>query len=509
MSVSQQLLKNIFTSWAGFILRVVITFFFTPYITGVLGEARYGAWVIIFATLDYLSMADVGMKQALVRFISQALGERRIDKVNRTLNTAAGIYVVLALVVFSLALLVIYNLEHIIEIADPALLSETKTALFVISLQLTVFFLLMPFANTLGAFHRFDISNAQQMTAEVVRVVILVYLLSAGYGLVALVWAIFAVSLVRQAWAIITLRRLYPGIRFNVRDVDRSMVSKLVGYSKISFLITLMWLVIFRADAYILGGLVAVSAAGIYAPASQLFHYIRNLINAIGNPLVPAISHLETTDATGKLSMIYLKGVRYVSFVVALFATGCMFYAQDFVHLWLDPVFAPAGEVMMVLAIPAVIFLPQIVGNSVLFGIEQHRRLMYVLLVEAALKIVLGIVLVQRYGMIGLAWATAIPQAALYGFIYPLVMRKAIGVSVLRTYVTLGRSAVYAGGVAALVASVMKTFVPPVGWPEFFVNVAAVLLTAAPLGYALIEPDDRRRLRDLLRRDDTPPTETL
>ncbi|MBN4076395.1 oligosaccharide flippase family protein [Gemmatimonas aurantiaca] len=501
MSIGKQLLRNIFSSWASFGLRVVITFFFTPFITSELGGARYGVWVILFATLDYLSMADMGMKQALVRFISKALGKKDFDEVNRTLNTANAIYLVLALLVFALALLVINNLGTLVSIPDVQLLEEAQGALFVIALHLVTFFVLMPFASTLGAFHRFDLSNAQMVVEEVVRVFVLVWLLLNGYGLVSLAWAIYLTSLARQFWSMLVLKRLHPEVRLQIKSVDRSMAKRLLGYSKISFLIVIMWLVIFRADAYLLGGLLTVSAAGIYAPASQLFHYIRNLINAVGTPLVPAISHLEATESLSILKEIYLKGIKYIAFIVTVFSVGCLFFARDFVRLWLSPDFAPAGDVMMILAVPAIVFLPQIIGNSILFGIEKHKHLLYVLIAEAALKIILSIALIDQFGLLGIAYGSAIPQLLLYGLVYPHIMKRTIGVSVSLMYVRLFKSILLAGLLSAPLCWLLQNSMPPITWTMFFVDVFIVLAVSAPGALWLLEADDRVRLREMFKRD--------
>ena len=358
----------------------------------------------------------------------------------------------------------------------------------------------MPFANTLGAFHRFDISNTTEMIFEVARVVALVALLKAGYGLVALVWAIFLIALIRQIATIIILKRLYPEITLSPSFMKRDVASTLLGYSKISFLITVMWLIIFRADAYILGGVVAISAAGVYAPASQLFQYLRNLINAVGTPLVPAISHLETTEATEQLGVIYLKGIKYIAFLTGMFTVGCLLYARDFVRLWLAPEFAQAGDVMMILALPTTLFLPQIIGNSILFGIEKHKKLMYVLIVEAALKIILGITLAGMYGLIGVAYATAIPQALLYGIVYPQIMKNTVGTPVTRIYLTQAKAALFSTVIALPVALLMRSWLAPTGWLEFFANVAGILVTGAGAAYFIIEPDDKERVRSLLKK---------
>ena len=155
---------------------------------------------------------------------------------------------------------------------------------------------------------------------------------------------------------------------------------------------------------------------------------------------------------------------------------------------------------MIVLAIPAAIYLPQIVGNSILFGTERHRDLLRVLLIEAVAKVSIGLFLVHKMGLLGLAFGTGIPQFIIYGFVFPVVMHRAVGVSVGRFYVTFLRSALIAAAVGAPISLLMRYVAPPIAWPQFVLNVLAVMLCALPAGYMLVEKDDRARIRGLLKR---------
>ena len=67
----RQILRNILTSWGSYVGRILIAFFFIPYITMTLGSTRYGVWVILLQLVNYLSLLDFGLERALTRFISK------------------------------------------------------------------------------------------------------------------------------------------------------------------------------------------------------------------------------------------------------------------------------------------------------------------------------------------------------------------------------------------------------------------------------------------------------
>ncbi len=343
--------RNIWTSWVGYALRVTLGFLFVPYITSILGDARYGVWILVFQTLNYFVLLDFGLERALLRFISKHLGSGQFEPINRVLNTAFNLYLVVGSLIIAGTWLVATFLFDYFRIGDPSLLAEGKTALIIIGIYMGVRFYLLPFAGSLGGFQRFDISNWLHMLEDLLRTVVMVALLASGQGLIALASVILGMSILKQLVAIIWLRHLYPQIKFAPGMCDRATARELLDYSTITFGITLSWLVLFNTDAILLGLLVSSAAAGIFAAGAQVIFYVRNIVNVIASPLTTEFSAREAAGDMAGVIRLYLKSLKYTSFLSFFMSSAVIIYARPFVALWLDPEFDQAAEVMRILAV--------------------------------------------------------------------------------------------------------------------------------------------------------------
>jgi len=495
-----QLLKNIFSSWAGFVVRIVVTFFFVPLITGILGDARYGVWVIVFQTVNYLSLLDVGLEKALVRYLSKHLGRKDFPQINRILNTSVLIYLIIGTIIIISAWAIALFLFGYFKIDDPSLAAEGRTALIIIGFYLGFRFYLFPFGGTLGAFQRYDLANLLNIVEDIVKTLVMVWLLIQGYGLAALAIVIFSVSIIKMISGTVWLKKIHPEVKLQPSLANRATARTLFSYSKISFGITVCWILIFSTDSLLLGLMVSSAAAGIYAPGAQLMLYLRHIINAIGIPLIPAVSQLESTGNFDKIRDIYIRGMKYISYFSFFLTVGVIMYAQSFVNLWLKPEFADSAHVMIILAVSSAFFLPQIIGNSILFGIDRHKYLLYVLICEAVIKVVLSLLLIGRYGVIGMALAAAIPQLLLYVTIYPYFMSRILKLSLTRIMLnslTPGLMALFA---AIPTTMFFKHIIPPVSWPTFIVNIVLVSVVVAAPAWFLVETEDRNMILKIFRK---------
>jgi len=496
----RQLAKNIFSSWLGYGLRIVIALFFIPYITSVLGDDRYGVWVIVFQTINYYSLLDLGLEKALIRYLSRYLGRNDYAGVNKVINTTWSMYLVIGSLIIAAAWLTATYLFGYFRISDPSLLAEGRETLIVVGVYLGTRFYLLPFGGSLGGFQRHDINAALQMAEEVVRVAALVWLLANGYSLVALAAAILAVSVVRQLVALVWLRRLFPHVRIDLKLADRKTAATLFDYSRISFGITLAWLIIFNTDTVLLGLLGSAAAAGVYAPGAQMMLYFRNIVNSIGSPLTTAVSHWESNQDIEIVRRVYLKGIKYTSYLSFFIAVGVIIWAEPFVRLWLPPEFAGAAPVMVILSVSTAVFIPQILGNAILFGMGQHRYLLYVLICEASLKILLSFLLIKPYGITGMAFAAAIPQLLLYTTLYPRMIGRVLQISALRIVRRSFASGIHAAIVAIPTALLAKTLLPPESWLAFFGGTVIVTLVTMIAGLPILDTADRSRLKRIIYR---------
>ncbi|MCP4707683.1 MAG: hypothetical protein GY869_03580, partial [Planctomycetes bacterium] len=59
--------KNLFFSYSPFVAQIGVTILVTPYAVHALGEFEYGLFVLFYTALAYLSIANVGIPQAMMR----------------------------------------------------------------------------------------------------------------------------------------------------------------------------------------------------------------------------------------------------------------------------------------------------------------------------------------------------------------------------------------------------------------------------------------------------------
>ncbi len=509
-----RLLTNVFSSWAGFVMRIVIAFFFVPYITVVLGDARYGVWILVFQIVNYFFLFDVGLERALSRFLPRYLGLDDYESFNRVLNSATAVYAAIALVTLIASALTARYVFPLFELTDPSLLNEGQTALFLIGVFVALRFVLFPFGGSLGAIHRFDIAKTLEVAEEIGKTLVYVLLLTYGYGLVALAVTMIAFSLARNLIGVFWLKRLHPEVQMGRRFVTGETVRALFRYSRVSFGVAIAWMILFNSDSILLGLLASTAAVGVYAPGAQLMLYVRHLVNALGGPLTPLIAHVEATDSLEKVRQVYLRSLTYVAYLGVFLCVGILAYAGRFVTLWLAPEFHDSFLVMFILAISGTVFLPQIVGNAVLFGIEKHGYLLWILVLEIVLKLGTAFALFFGAEVVGdgdaaidtvkrsvilMASASAFPQALLSLTAYPVLMARALKLRIR----TIWHSTLVPGGLAAAItgptAHVCLKVWPGTDWLSLSANIfVCTVLACAGFFLIVLEPEDRLRLRSWL-----------
>lgn len=495
----RQLVTNILSSWGSYAGRILIAFFFIPYITMKLGESRYGAWVILFQIVNYLSLLDFGLERALTRYLSKYVAADDFPNVNRLIGVTTRIYFGLgALVVTGSVLLSIYAIP-LFGIESAELLADARTALIVIGLFSAFRFWLLPIGGSLHSYQRADIGNLFALIEELARALILTYLLWQGYGLTALALGILGLSVARQVGSALWLKLKFPRLKFGLKGKADELKGKLFHYSRYSFGITLGNLILYGSDSVILGLMLTAGAAGIYAPAAQLLLYVRQIVNAAATVITPAISRLEQIGDWEKIRALYLMSVKFSLYLSVTAAVGIGVFGRSFVSLWLEPAFQEAGDVMFILAFGSIFFIPQIIGNAILFAIEKHRYLFHLTLIESLVKLALSIFLIREWGLIGLAWGTTIPQLLFYTLIYPPLMKRLLGLHSGQILGEIVRPLMSGGVILLPIALLIDWLLPVRGWQTFIIDALVVAGISALLIRLAVNDRDRQVYRDLNR----------
>ena len=488
-NIIRQFSKNVFTSWSALGVRVVLIFLVNPFIIHTLGDEQYGVWMLVFSLINYLTIFDLGLKQALIRFVSKFLAVKDYEKINGVLNTSFAVYSLIGLATIAVAFVLSFFVLDAFAIPE-VLLERGRMVLLIIGLNVAVNFIMLSWGDSLQAFHRYDIINGLHIAEDILRTATIVYLLLNGYGIVAMAWSFLLFSLLRQGIAAVILKKLHPDLAMGRRFIRRDTLRLIFNYSLTGFFISVAWLLIANTDNIIVGYYFDTASVTKYAIAGSMVMYLRNLVLAVSFPLRPVISHYDSLNMADRITRIYSKGTQYLYYLTFAVAGGTLVFADRFIFLWLGAGYEQTATVLRLLVVPAAVFLPQAVANSVLYGIERHKHILYVIIIEGVLNVGLSLLLLRRYGIYGVALGTLIPQCLLYSLVLPRIIKRMLNINLAEFYVAALKSSGLALGISLALSYAMRTIATPSNWLMLAVQIGVVALGLAGGAILLIGRSD-------------------
>lgn len=480
------------------IIMIAVTFFVTPYLIGKLGQGQYGIWSLVFSLVAYMRLADVGMSQAISRFVSKHYATRDWEGLNQVVSSAARIYTFVSIAIVIASAAIAYGTLHYFQI-DPEYLRIARITLIVLGTNQAVTYIFIPFAAMLP-FHRADIVNYFEISQFLLQTAAIVILLELNYGLVVMAFVVLTLNVISLSIRYALRRRMFPEVRFSRDAINAEKTKELLSYGGTSLLIVTAWIVVFQTDNIVIGRYLSMEEVALFAVPAAIVTQLRHSINAIAVPIVPTISHIEAEQDETQVMAIYHKSTRYLYYLCGFICICLLVFGAPFILLWVKEEFRASIEILHILVVPACIYLPQMVANSVLFGVSRHKILLYIIASEGISNIALSLILVQSMGIVGVAYGTAIPQIIIYLFIYPVVFHRAMKSDVSRFYRIASRSSMLAVVFALPTALLMKWLLPPDNWASLIIDCVTVAV-AMLIGFMtlILEPPDRDRMLVKLR----------
>jgi len=200
-------------------------------------------------------------------------------------------------------------------------------------------------------------------------------------------------------------------------------------YGIVAFFITVSQKVIYQTDSFVIGVFIGASAVTFYAIPLTLIEYMRRIVIAMTEVFVPMVSGWEAKGDKEKVKELLIRGTK-VSMLLGL--PICIVFitlGRTFIDLWMGPEFGRQGErVLMILAITQIFSITHLTSREILFGLSLHRFNAYFYSMEAIVNLVLSVILVQKFGIEGVAVGTAIPHIVIVVFVFPITISRIVGI---------------------------------------------------------------------------------
>jgi O-antigen/teichoic acid export membrane protein len=477
MNVGWNLVAGTATRYLLLAVNVCLGMFLMPYTIRHLGTTEYGLWMLVASMTAYFQLLDLGYGNGLVRHVSAADARGDVALVNQLLSTFVIVYAGIGLLAGAgIAALAVWALPRFPRL-EPSQIPEARFVLLVIGVRVAVGFPMTVFGAATTARQRFALNNLVATASVLVGGALTFILLALGYGVRAVVASSTAVSLASYAAYAWTAKRAFPELKFRASAFSAPLVRQVTAYSLYVFVIDIAIQIGFNLDNVVIGAAIGTAAVAVFAVALRLADFQRQVCNQFSGLMFPIVVRYNASDdpsATEQLRTMMVDGTRLALTLVFGVTVCLMTFASPLVSRWMGPGFEASVAPLHVLAIAGIVLVGQGPLGNILLGTGRHRLVAFVALGEALANLVLSLVLVKRYGILGVAIGTAVPVVvANLAILLPAACRQ---VQVrLRDFIRAVAVAPAVGAViAALTGVLLRRTLPPQSIPGVIVEGAAV-----------------------------------
>lgn len=462
-------------------LEVASTLFLTPFILRTLGQAEYGVYKLSAAIIAYLLLLDLGIGNAVVRYISKYRVSGDHVQARRFLGVATLYYSAVALlsVIAGIVLIFIFPTAFAKGLSSEEILLGQKL-LSITMINTAVTLGTVAFANTIVAYERFAFSKGWSIAQIIIRMILTVIALKAGMGSIGIVSVNLLMTILCRLLFVlyvlfeIKLKPLFTGIKF-------SFIKDIIIYSSFILLQMVATQVNAFADQVLLGMFVSSSSIviAIYGVGTQIVQYFQNIGTSVTGVLMPGVVKMVESKATPERLCREMIRIGRIIFIMLSFIWVCfLIYGKQFIILWAGSENSDAYYVATILMAAYIFILTESIGSQILWAMNAHKEQSIIKICIVVLNVFLTIALIKWNPLLGATIGTFISLLLGDVVVMNIVFKKKIKIKLSDYYRGLLKGvtpALIVSGACGLAFHMLDLS----GWGGFAVNLSFMILVYA------------------------------
>lgn len=478
------------------VCSLLIGLLYTPLLIRHLGSNEYGTYTLAQSTIAYLSILDLGLGNALVRYVSRIRTEREEGNL-------IGMFLIFYSTIAAISAIIGCILSCNIGTFFSGSFNDTEVRILkhvfnVLLINTVISFPTTVFSSVIRSYEKFIFANTLNLTQNILNHAIMIVLLMSGFKSVALA-IVSLISTIIIACVNITYCYRILKIKIRFRCFEKSFYYEVLVYSAFVFINIIVDQLYASTDKIILGKVCGSISVAVYGVGVTFQQYFTQFSTSISSVFLPHISKLSVRkEAMNEISTVFLKVGHIQLVLLSLICVGFVVYGQSFIKLWAGEEYHDAYYIALLVMVPTLIPLSQNIGISILQALNKHRIRSVMYLCIALINVVISIPLTIRFGGIGASIGTAIGNLLGQILFMNWFYWKKIGIDIpqyWRNFCFLLTKLL-----PVFIVFLMTLLIPLKGWEGLMVKICIGLLFVLPYYYRFIlSVNEKNMVIDLLR----------
>ncbi len=429
MAGTKRLAINVVMNWVAMAVNMVVPFFLTPFVVRHLGSVGYGVWILAVSTVSYLNLLDLGLRSAVIRFVSKAQAKGSMTEASDAIHAALWFRLIIASGVAMASLILALAVPHFFKIPG-GLMHAAQVTTLLCALGVAVTLVSGVFGAVLAAINRFDLLSYVTMSQTLLRASGVLLILRSGRGLVPLAcWELTVITVIAVATTVLAMAT-FPHSRVRPGRPKMDVLRMIWSYSFTTFVFMVAVQIITNTDNLVVGSFLSVGAVTFYAIGGSLTNYACQVSGALSSTFTPMASKLDASDDFRGLQRMLIRGTQATLGLALPISAALFFRGGTFIRLWMGPQYQIVSEhVVRILMISMYLAIANGTAGSIMMATEKHKPVARMAVWEAILNLGLSVVLAKKIGLYGVAWGTAISMVITHLSFWPRYIQKELGIA--------------------------------------------------------------------------------
>jgi O-antigen/teichoic acid export membrane protein len=432
MGTKKRFAFNVGMNWAAMVVGMVVPFFLTPMVIRSLGRDAYGIWILAASTVSYLNLLDLGLRSAVIRFVSKAHAQGNAQEVRNAIGAALWFRILVAAGVGIISIGLAFAFPYMFRLPGD-LQRAAQITVLLCALGVAVTLVSGVYGAVLAAIHRFDILSTVGMFQTALRAGGIIFIIRSGRGLLSLaVWEL-AVIVIIAVTTILASFKLFPESRVQIAKPETGILKRIWSYSFTTFLLMIAVQVVMNTDNLVIGGFLSVGMVVFYSIGGSLITYSTQVVSGLSTTFTPLASTMEATGRHESLQKLLIRGTQATLALALPISVTLLLRGRTFIGLWMGYEYSHvSGTVLQILLISQYLNIANGTGTNIAMAMDKHGPAVKAALIEAAMNLGLSILLVKTIGLYGVAWGTSISMTIVHLWFWPRYVKKLVDVPIRR-----------------------------------------------------------------------------
>lgn len=369
MNDNNRIIFNTTVVYGQLVVSMLIGLLSVRFILQALGEDDYGTYSVVAGIISTLNVFTTCISGASMRFMSHSLGSKDMELSKTTFNTSLKIHILFGfLLLLALEVGGWLMFEYFINIPESRLESAKIVYQFMI-ITAYVTIVSVPFDAIINAHENLLFLSVVTIGGQVLSLFSALYLLYIYEGDKLLLYGflMLLIAIIQRITKQVYCHRKYEECTISLsRYKDNTLFKRMLSFIGWDFLSNAIGSLSSHLNTLLINNYFGVKLNAGQGVAGQVNKHVNQLSTAITRAITPQMNKSEGSGDRTRLIKLTEVGVKYTTFIFALFAIPIMLELPFLLKLWLGKIPSYAVIFCMMIMITQIISkLTWQIGNAV------------------------------------------------------------------------------------------------------------------------------------------------